>query len=93
VSQAAGKQIEKWGNGGSIVHYASIAGYNTQRSTPNTFHPWSAYATSKGAVLQLTRSMAVELAKKNIRVNSISPGQIWTAMSGQYLDGNPAVRL
>jgi NAD(P)-dependent dehydrogenase (short-subunit alcohol dehydrogenase family) len=37
-------------------------------------HAWVAYNTSKSAVLQMARSMACELGKHKIRVNSISPG-------------------
>ena len=100
--------MARWQNGGSILLYSSIAGDSVQKKSPNEFHAWSAYATAKGAVHQLTRSMAVELAKMKIRVNSISPGQLWTpsvviilllsvmiglsSMSGQYLEGNPALQ-
>ena len=37
-----------------------------------------AYNTSKGAVLQMTRSMACELAPRGVRVNSLSPGYTYT---------------
>jgi len=59
--------------GGSIVHIASVQGHMNQRNV-------LAYATSKGAVHALTRAMAVDCAKDNIRVNSISPGSIRTPM-------------
>lgn len=39
---------------------------------------WTAYNTSKAAVIQMARSMACELGPKKIRVNSISPGYIYT---------------
>lgn len=42
-------------------------------------HAWVSYNTSKSAVLQMARSMACELGKKNIRVNSLSPGHIYTS--------------
>jgi NAD(P)-dependent dehydrogenase (short-subunit alcohol dehydrogenase family) len=79
IAQAAAKEMVHWGNGGAIMFYASVAGDSVQKSSVNEFHRWSAYATSKGAVHQMTRSMAVELAKHGIKVNSISPGQIYTA--------------
>lgn len=41
-------------------------------------HAWIAYNTSKSAVLQMTRSMACELGSEGIRVNSLSPGHIYT---------------
>ena len=37
-----------------------------------------AYCTSKGAVLQLTRSMAVDHARQGIRINAVAPGPVWT---------------
>lgn len=48
----------------------------------------SAYSASKGAVLSLGKTLAIELAEKNIRVNSISPGPINTPIYGKM--GMPA---
>ena len=42
-------------------------------------YPQDAYAASKGAISSLTRSMAVQLGSKNIRVNALAPGPIMTA--------------
>jgi len=56
-------------NRGSIVNIASVRGYS---GSPND----SAYCVAKGGVRLLTRSLAVELAPYNIRVNTISPGAI-----------------
>ncbi|CAE6522986.1 unnamed protein product [Rhizoctonia solani] len=50
-----------------------------------------AYNTSKSAVLQMTRSLACELGKHKIRVNSISPGYIYTKMTAAYLDSQPGL--
>lgn len=41
-------------------------------------HAWVSYNTSKSAVLQMARSMACELGTSRIRVNSLSPGHIYT---------------
>ena len=41
-------------------------------------HAWVSYNTSKSAVLQMARSMACELGPKRIRVNTLSPGHIYT---------------
>lgn len=57
--------------GGAIVNVASISGYIAQ---PNR---WT-YNATKGAILALTRCQALDLAGDHIRVNSISPGTIWT---------------
>jgi NAD(P)-dependent dehydrogenase (short-subunit alcohol dehydrogenase family) len=46
----------------------------------------SAYATSKHAVLGLSRGMAVDLGKYGIRVNALQPGSIWTGMSRPFFD-------
>jgi len=57
--------------GGSIVNMSSISAFIAQ---PNR---WT-YNTAKGAVHTLTKCMALDLARYNIRVNSVSPAWIWT---------------
>jgi len=64
---------------GSIINISSTAG---QRGEP--FH--SHYAASKGAVISLTKSLAVELAPHNIRVNCVAPGWVDTDMSRPALE-------
>ncbi len=59
--------------GGSIINLASVQGYACQRGVV-------AYAASKGAILSLTRALALDHAADNIRVNSISPGSVRTPM-------------
>jgi meso-butanediol dehydrogenase/(S,S)-butanediol dehydrogenase/diacetyl reductase len=59
--------------GGSIVVVASVQGHACQRGV-------AAYAASKGGLLSLTRSLALDHAADRIRVNSISPGSIYTPM-------------
>lgn len=63
--------------GGAIVNVTSMAGH---KGSLNHGH----YAASKGAVLNLTRTLAMELAP-NIRVNNVSPGLIDTPMIGQLM--------
>jgi NAD(P)-dependent dehydrogenase (short-subunit alcohol dehydrogenase family) len=58
--------------GGAIVNNASMAAFYG--------HRLYAYATSKAGVTALTRSLAVGLAKDNIRVNCVAPGFIATPM-------------
>ncbi|WP_025898095.1 SDR family NAD(P)-dependent oxidoreductase [Sneathiella glossodoripedis] len=64
---------------GSIINNASIAGHLAGYSTSMV------YSAAKSAVLQLTRSAAMELGESNIRVNSISPGATATGIFGKAL--------
>ncbi|KAJ7060903.1 hypothetical protein C8F01DRAFT_1220069 [Mycena amicta] len=87
TAQAAGRQMERRGIPGSIILIASMSGTITN---PNQH--WVAYNSSKAAVAQMARSMACELAPKGIRVNSISPGYIFTNMTRDFLDKNPGLQ-
>jgi meso-butanediol dehydrogenase / (S,S)-butanediol dehydrogenase / diacetyl reductase len=78
MSRAAIVEIKKRG-GGCIINLASVQGYACQRGV-------AAYATSKGAVLSLTRSLALDYARDKIRVNSISPGAVETPMLARSAD-------
>lgn len=66
------------GGGGAIVNVSSMA---AEIAPPNT----AVYAATKGAVRQLTRAMAVDLAPYGIRVNAIEPGVIETDMTRAIL--------
>jgi glucose 1-dehydrogenase len=51
--------------------------------------PWpgaGAYAAAKGGLRNLTRALALELAEKNINVNNIAPGMVFTPMNQQAID-------
>ena len=55
--------------GGAIVNVASVQGHACQENV-------AAYATTKGAIHTLTRSLALDYARQGIRVNSVSPGSV-----------------
>ncbi|KAG1756265.1 uncharacterized protein EDB91DRAFT_1241358 [Suillus paluster] len=86
-AQAAAKQIARFQLPGSIVLIASVAGSVALRDPP-----MMPYHTSKAAVIQMARSMACELAQKNIRVNSLSPGFIETPLLTSLFSAQPEFR-
>jgi len=67
---------------GSIVFVSSVAGLRGAAGA-------SAYAAAKGALMPLTRSLAMELAGRRIRVNCIVPGVVETPMSAGFLGSLP----
>jgi NAD(P)-dependent dehydrogenase (short-subunit alcohol dehydrogenase family) len=70
--------------GGAIVNNASVAGIVGLRGGP-------AYSASKGGVIQLTRTAALEYSQKGIRVNAVCPGYVLTPMTEGHLKENPEV--
>lgn len=75
TAQAAGRVMIRQG-GGSIINTASMSAH-----VVNVPQPQSSYNASKAAVVQLTKSLAVEWASRHVRVNSISPGYIGTDLT------------
>ena len=69
--------------GGAIINLGSISGYIAQPKR------WT-YNATKGAVLALTRCQALDLARDGIRVNSVSPGTIWTSELDRMTGGDRA---
>ena len=78
MSQAVGKRMIAQGKGGKIVNVASVAGlFGGNPKYINTV----GYATSKGAVVNMTRDLATSWAHYGINVNAIAPGWFPTKMS------------
>ena len=77
VAHRASKAMATDGKGGSIINIASILGLRVGTAL-------SHYAVAKAGVVQLTKAMALELARENIRVNAIAPGYFRTEMNGDY---------
>ncbi len=68
------------GKGGAIVNIASILGFGTGKGM-------GAYAVAKSGVIALTRAMAFDYAKLNIRANAIAPGYFSTEINADWLAG------
>jgi NAD(P)-dependent dehydrogenase (short-subunit alcohol dehydrogenase family) len=77
MAQALTKHMMEHQITGSIVNIASILGLRVGFGE-------SSYAVSKAGIVQLTKSMALELANKNIRVNALCPGYFETEMNQDY---------
>lgn len=97
VAQAVAQRMIKLQTGGSIIFIASMSG-----SVVNYPQEQSCYNASKAAVVQMTKSLAAEWARYRIRVNSISPGYMDTALNRVpaleaqkriWIDNTPQKRL
>ena len=82
LTQLVAEPMKQQG-GGAIVNVSSISAWIAQ---PNR---WT-YNVAKGAVAQLTRCAALDLASHRIRVNSVSPGWIWTREVDKAAGGDRA---
>lgn len=79
VGQTCARRLVAGGQGGSIINIASVLGLGVQPGL-------ASYCASKGAVIQLTRSMAIDLTKHNIRVNALAPGWFKSEMNDAFFE-------
>lgn len=82
LSQAVGRLMKDQG-GGKIINVASTSAFKPEYKN-------GVYSMAKAAVVMMTKSMALELAQFNIRVNGIAPGPIMTKLLSNTWSGLPA---
>lgn len=85
VAQSAARLMKAAG-GGSIINVASILGLRQAGGV-------LPYAVSKAGVIQLTKCLALELARHRIRVNSLAPGYLDTELNRAFWQSEPGLAL
>ncbi len=79
MAQQVAQHMTRLGHGGSIINIASVLGH---RATGHL----AGYCATKAAVENLTRALAIELARYDIRVNALAPGYIETEINRDFLN-------
>jgi len=86
VAQRVVRAMKDAGKNASVINIASILGLRVAQQLP-------AYAASKAALIQLTKAMALELARHGIRVNAIAPGYVETPLNAEFFASDPGKAL
>jgi NAD(P)-dependent dehydrogenase (short-subunit alcohol dehydrogenase family) len=77
VAQRVARAMKDASKGGSIINISSILGLRVAQQVPG-------YSASKAALIQLTKAMALELARYGIRVNALAPGYVETPLNTDF---------
>jgi NAD(P)-dependent dehydrogenase (short-subunit alcohol dehydrogenase family) len=86
VAQSVCRRLVDAGVGGSIINIASITGMRTLGGA-------ASYAVSKAALVQMTKVLALELARHDIRVNAIAPGYFATDLNREFLESEAGQKI
>ncbi len=86
MARATAGLMVRHGKGGTIINIASILGLRVASHL-------SAYGAAKSALVSLTQTMALELARHKIRVNALAPGYIETDLNREFLTGETGQAL
>jgi NAD(P)-dependent dehydrogenase (short-subunit alcohol dehydrogenase family) len=86
MAQAVGRAMRARGRGGSIINVASILGIRQGVGV-------LPYAVSKAGAIQLTKTLALELARFDIRVNALAPGYLDTDLNSEYCKSEPGLAM
>ncbi len=83
-TKVAVEEMIRAGHGGKVVNMASMEGLHPRKD-------YAHYCASKGGVIMLTKSLALEFATHNILINAIAPGGVWTPaverIALEYIEG------
>lgn len=86
MAQEVARHMIHLGHGGSIINIASILGLSGTGQVP-------AYCAAKGGLINLTKALAVELARHDIRVNALAPGYVETEINQELLSSKAGQEL
>ncbi len=86
MAQETARRMIEAGQGGSIINIASVLSLRVQKGT-------APYAISKAGLLQMTKALALEWARFDIRVNAIAPGYFETDISRAFLQSDAGQRM